>query len=171
MDNILHQLGCLPSTKELSGLFTITITLYHLGVCVSQQLRHNFPIQLFRSESFKGSLMSKRFATPPSISSPFRNHKGTFTLEVTTPLRQATTLRLIHIDLHQGTKGSTLEALPTAGTLLTRDLTLFTSSLQVRCARMSLKKLAQKEWMSGSFVGGWLLCCSATLGSCRKIDG
>eukprot|EP00434_Breviolum_minutum_P019450 symbB.v1.2.017153.t1/scaffold1331.1/size125086/7 len=44
---------------------------------------------------------------------------------------EATTLRLIHMDLHQGLPtGSTLEALPTAGTLLTRDLTLFTRSLQ-----------------------------------------
>lgn len=50
------------------------------------------------------------------------------------------------MDLHQGLPtGSTLEALPTAGTLLTRDLTLFTRSLQVHCARIDTsKKLAQK---------------------------
>jgi len=58
------------------------------------------------------------------------------------------------MDLHQGLPtGSTLEALPTAGTLLTRDLTLFTRSLQVHCTHLDAsKKLAQKGGGVGCFV-------------------
>ena len=97
------------------------------------------------------SLMVWMISTPPWSSLPFF-----FPWKWQIYLWQATTLRLIHMDLHQGVPtGSTLEALPTAGTLLTRDLTLFTRSLQVHCARIDTSKSWTKRVVECNFW--WLV--------------